>query len=113
MLCSPKELLLAEESEGLMILEPEAKPGQPFAEYLGRSSGDVVLDLEVTPNRPDWNSVIGIARELAAVNGNPLKVPEIPAPPAGAEGGRNPETCPKPTPGVHSTPNHNTSQTPP
>jgi phenylalanyl-tRNA synthetase beta chain len=51
--------------------------GQAFAEYLGRAAGDVLYDLEVTPNRPDLNSVIGIAREIAAVTGNPLKLPEI------------------------------------
>ena len=51
--------------------------GQPFAEYLGRSGADVIFDLEVTPNRPDLNSVIGIAREVAAITGNPLRIPEV------------------------------------
>ena len=51
--------------------------GQPFAEYLGRSGSDVVYDLEITPNRPDLNSVIGIAREIAALTGNPLRIPEV------------------------------------
>ena len=51
--------------------------GQPFAEYLGRTGSDVVYDLEITPNRPDLNSVIGIAREISAVTGNPLKLPEV------------------------------------
>src|SRR5882672_6921714 len=77
MMCSPKELGLAEPVDGLLILREDAKVGQPFAEYLGRSGGDVVYDLEITPNRPDWNSVIGIAREIAAVTGNPLKIPVI------------------------------------
>jgi phenylalanyl-tRNA synthetase beta chain len=63
--------------DGLLILREDAKVGQPFAEYLGRSGSDVVYDLEVTPNRPDLNSVIGIAREIAAVTGNPLKLPEF------------------------------------
>jgi phenylalanyl-tRNA synthetase beta chain len=76
MLCSPRELGLSEDAEGLLILPVEAKIGQPFAEHLGRSGGDVVYDLEVTPNRPDLNSVIGIAREIAAVTGSPLKIPE-------------------------------------
>src|SRR5688572_9762670 len=76
MLCSPKELGLAEDSEGLLILPADAKVGQPFAEHLGRAAGDVVYDLEVTPNRPDWNSVIGIAREISALTGNPLRLPE-------------------------------------
>src|SRR5207247_4534386 len=77
MMCSPQELGLAEEAEGLMILSPEARVGQPFAEHLGRSAGDVVFDLEITPNRPDWNSVIGIAREISAITGNRLRVPEV------------------------------------
>jgi phenylalanyl-tRNA synthetase beta chain len=77
MLCSPKELGLADDAEGLLILPQEAKVGQPFAEHLGRAAGDVVYDLEITPNRPDWNSVIGIAREISALTGNPLRLPEI------------------------------------
>src|SRR5208283_1537268 len=74
-LCSPSELGLSADADGLLILPPDAKVGQPFAEHLGRSAGDVVYDLEITPNRPDLNSVIGIAREIGAVTGNPLKVP--------------------------------------
>ncbi len=60
-----------------MILPPEAKVGQPFAEYLGRSTGDVFYDLEITPNRPDLNGVIGIAREISALTGNPLRLPDV------------------------------------
>jgi phenylalanyl-tRNA synthetase beta chain len=78
MMCSPQELGLPDKVDGLLILPADAKIGQPFAEYLGRSGGDVVYDLEVTPNRPDWNSVIGIAREIAAVTGNKLKLPTLP-----------------------------------
>src|SRR5450432_751633 len=74
MLCSPQELGLPDEVDGLLILREDAKVGQPFGEYLGRSGSDVVYDLEVTPNRPDLNSVIGIAREIAAVTGNEVKV---------------------------------------
>ena len=77
MMCSPQELGLPDKVDGLLILPADANIGQPFAEYLGRSGSDVVYDLEVTPNRPDLNSVIGIAREIAAVTGNPLKIPEI------------------------------------
>jgi phenylalanyl-tRNA synthetase beta chain len=81
MLCSHEELGLDPEAighkkeDGLLILREDAKVGQPFGEYLGRSGSDVVYDLEVTPNRPDLNSVIGIAREIAAVTGNALRVP--------------------------------------
>jgi phenylalanyl-tRNA synthetase beta chain len=77
MMCSPQELGLPDKVDGLLILPTDAKIGQPFAEYLGRTGGDVVYDLEVTPNRPDWNSVIGIAREIAAVTGNKLKIPDV------------------------------------
>jgi len=76
MMCSPKELGLAEDAEGLLILREDAQLGQSFAEYLGRASGDVVYDLEITPNRPDLNSVLGIAREIAAATGNALRFPE-------------------------------------
>jgi phenylalanyl-tRNA synthetase beta chain len=82
MMCSHEELGLDPEAighkkeDGLLILREDAKVGQPFAEYLGRSGSDVVYDLEVTPNRPDLNSVIGIAREIAALTGNPLRIPD-------------------------------------
>jgi phenylalanyl-tRNA synthetase beta chain len=83
MLCSHEELGIDPEAighkkeDGLFILREDAKVGQPFAEYLGRSGSDVVYDLEVTPNRPDLNSVIGIAREIAALTGNALKIPVV------------------------------------
>ncbi len=77
MMCSPQELGLGGVVEGLLILREDARVGQPFAEYLGRTGSDVVYDLEITPNRPDLNSVIGIAREISAVTGNPLKLPQI------------------------------------
>jgi phenylalanyl-tRNA synthetase beta chain len=77
MMCSPQELGLPDKVDGLLILPADAPIGKPFAEYLGRAGGDVVYDLEITPNRPDWNSVIGIAREIAAVTGNQLKLPEV------------------------------------
>lgn len=76
MMCSAKELGLGEDASGLLILRPEARVGQPFAEYLGRPTGDVVFDLEITPNRPDLNSVVGIAREIAALTGQPLRLPD-------------------------------------
>jgi phenylalanyl-tRNA synthetase beta chain len=77
MMCSPQELGLPDKIEGLLILPADAPVGKSFAEYLGRSGGDVVFDLEITPNRSDWNSVIGIAREIAAVTGNKLKMPSV------------------------------------
>src|ERR1035438_990686 len=77
MMCSPQELGLPDKVDGLLILPADAPVGKPFGEYLGRTGGDVVYDLEVTPNRPDLNSVIGIAREIAAVTGNPLRIPDV------------------------------------
>ena len=80
MMCSPQELGLPDAVDGLLILRDDAHVGQSFAEYLGRSGADVVYDLEITPNRPDWNSVIGIAREISALTGNPLRVPDVSIP---------------------------------
>src|ERR1017187_625674 len=77
MMCSPQELGLPDQVDGLLILPVDVPVGKPFGEFLGRTGGDVVYDLEVTPNRPDLNSVIGIAREISAVTGNPLKLPAI------------------------------------
>ena len=75
MMCSPQELGLPDQVDGLLILPTDAPVGKPFGEYMGRSRSDVVFDLEVTPNRPDLNSVVGIAREIAAVTGNALRLP--------------------------------------
>ena len=80
MMCSGRELKLSHDHEGILILPADAQVGQPFAEHLGRAGKDIVFDLEVTPNRPDLNGVIGLAREIAALTGNPLKHPEISLP---------------------------------
>ncbi len=65
MACSEKELGISDRHEGLMVLPLEAPLGVPLANYLG----DAILDLDVTPNRPDCLSVIGIGREVAALTG--------------------------------------------
>ena len=77
MMCSGSELGLSQDHSGLMILPEDATVGQPFSEYLGRGTGDVTYDMEITPNRPDWNSVIGIAREISALTGKPLNIPPV------------------------------------
>jgi len=77
MMCSGKELQLSEDHEGILILSEDARVGQKFAEYQGMVGGDVVYDLEITPNRPDLNGVIGLAREIAALTGNPLQKPKV------------------------------------
>lgn len=74
MLCSESELGLAEESEGLMILEVDAEVGKPIVEHL--QLDDVVLTINATPNRPDWLSHLGVAREVAALTGAELRWPE-------------------------------------
>ncbi|MFC1595668.1 phenylalanine--tRNA ligase subunit beta [Candidatus Margulisiibacteriota bacterium] len=77
MLCSEKELGLADEAEGIMQLPKDAPVGEDFKKYLGLD--DAVLDISILPNRPDCMSMIGVAREVAAVLGNELK--GRPAPP--------------------------------
>ncbi len=65
MLCAADELGLALSSEGLMVLKPRTKPGKPVADALRLK--DAILELELTPNRPDMLSHFGVARELAAL----------------------------------------------
>ena len=65
MLCSEKELALQSSSEGIMILSPKAPLGQSFAQYM--QMDDVMLDINVTSNRVDCLSHIGLSRELAAI----------------------------------------------
>ena len=71
--CSARELGMGEDYEGLMILPADAPVGMPFAEYKGLS--DTILELEITPNRPDCLSVVGLAREAGAVLGVESSVP--------------------------------------
>jgi phenylalanyl-tRNA synthetase beta chain len=68
MMCSAKELGLAADADGLLILSPDLKPGTPMAEVY-----PAVFELEITPNRPDCLSHLGVARELAALAKKPLK----------------------------------------
>jgi phenylalanyl-tRNA synthetase beta chain len=73
MLCSARELGLSEDASGLLILPPDAVPGRPIAVALRLE--DVLLEINVTPNRPDALSHLGIAREVAAALGKPLRRP--------------------------------------
>lgn len=75
MLCSAKELGLAEESNGLLLLAADAPVGQNIRTYLDLD--DKLFTLKLTPNRSDCLSVFGVAREVAAIAGAPLKRPEI------------------------------------
>ncbi len=68
MLCSAKELELAEDAAGLLILSPEVKVGALMSRLF---PPDTILDLEITPNRPDLLSHVGMAREVATLLGKP------------------------------------------
>ena len=70
MLCSAKELALAEDAEGLLILPADAPVGKKFSDYL---PGDTMFEVEVTSNRPDLLSYKGIAREIAATGVGTIK----------------------------------------
>ena len=70
MVCSEKELGISDSHEGILVLSAEAPVGIPLSAYLG----DVIFDVDVTPNRPDCLSVIGIAREIAALTNEPLRL---------------------------------------
>jgi len=72
MVCSEREIGVSDNHEGIIVLSPEARIGSPLVEYLG----DKVIDIDITPNRPDCLSVIGIAREIAALFGGKLRIPK-------------------------------------
>jgi phenylalanyl-tRNA synthetase beta chain len=74
MLCSSKELGMAEQSEGILELPDDAPLGVDLRTYLDLD--DAILDITVTPNRGDAMSVLGIARELSALSGAPLLTPQ-------------------------------------
>lgn len=73
MLLSERELGLELESTGIMILDPELKPGTPLVEALDLA--DDIIEFEITPNRSDCLSLVGIAREIAACTRDTLRPP--------------------------------------
>ncbi|MGE5176208.1 MAG: phenylalanine--tRNA ligase subunit beta [Hyphomicrobiales bacterium] len=73
MICSERELGLSEESQGIWVLPGEPAVGRPLQEVAG--STDAVLDVEITSNRTDCQSVRGLAREIASALDRPLKAP--------------------------------------
>ncbi len=73
MVCSEMELGMSKDHEGILVLASDAPLGKPLAEFLS----DIVLDIDVTPNRPDLLSVIGVAWEVAAITGKKVKVPDL------------------------------------
>jgi phenylalanyl-tRNA synthetase beta chain len=86
MLCSPIELGLGENASGLFILPPDAKIGASIADIF---PADAILDLEITPNRGDLLSHFGLAREIAALVGRPLRLPPAGEAPALQKSGVN------------------------
>jgi phenylalanyl-tRNA synthetase beta chain len=80
MLCSARELGLSEDHSGLLELPTEAHAGADVRAALGL--GDHILTLKLTPNRADCLSILGVAREVAALTGAPLEMPRIEAIPA-------------------------------
>ena len=71
MVCSAFELGISEEHEGIILLEDDAPVGTPLADYMG----DIVLELDVTPNMARCLSMIGVGREVAALSGQTLRLP--------------------------------------
>ena len=100
MLCSEQELKLAEASAGIMILPEDTAPGKPLAEALGLS--DWLLEVEITPNRGDCLSVLGVAREIASITGKKVVLPDVSFPEEGEPIGEwvriavsDPDLCPR------------------
>ena len=83
MVCSQKELGLSDEHEGILVLPDNAPIGTPLVDYLG----EAILDLDLTPNRGDCLGMLGIAREVAALTGQPFSEPDRDYPEEGPEVG--------------------------
>ncbi|MFC1978686.1 phenylalanine--tRNA ligase subunit beta [Chloroflexota bacterium] len=73
MVCSEMELGMSDNHDEVIVLSPDAPIGMPLADYMG----DMVLDITVTPNRSDCLSILGIARETAALTGKTMTIPEV------------------------------------
>ncbi|MCZ6538728.1 MAG: phenylalanine--tRNA ligase subunit beta [Chloroflexi bacterium] len=73
MVCSVRELGIGEEHEGILVLDENVTVGTPIGEVIGES----VLDIELTPNRPDCLGIVGVARDVAAITGKSLREPDV------------------------------------
>jgi phenylalanyl-tRNA synthetase beta chain len=89
MMCSAKELTLAEDAAGLLLLSGSPEIGAPINSVL--PAGDVVFDIEITPNRPDALSHLGVARELAAWFKRELRYPAFNFTPAAISANPRPD----------------------
>ena len=78
MICSEKELGISNEHEGIMFLDPALVPGTPLVDVLG----DAVIDVNLLPSFARCASILGLAREIAAITGKPLNAPRFSPPPA-------------------------------
>ncbi len=88
MICAEDELGLSDDHSGIMVLDEDAPVGRSFEEYLAErdvSPDDAVLDVELTPNRPDAASHIGVARDVAALAGTTVQRPDVDLPDPGGE----------------------------
>lgn len=97
MLCSAKELGIAEEASGLLVLPSDAPVGQAIRQYLDLD--DNLFELKLTPNRADCLSLLGIAREVGAITGAATSLPVVPEVVASIADSRAvvldaPEACP-------------------
>ncbi len=97
MLCSAKELGIAEDASGLLVLPTDAPVGESIRTYLDLD--DRLLTLKLTPNRADCLSLTGVAREVAALTGTPANYPEVSPVKAGIDAQRQivldaPDACP-------------------
>ena len=99
-LCSERDLGISDDHGGLLELPADAPLGADLAEYLGLD--DWILDVEIMPNRPDVLSVVGVAREIAALTGAPLAVPRAAVAEGADEAARmaaveilDPDLCPR------------------
>ena len=72
MICSEKELGISEDHEGVIILDEDAPVGVPLVDYLG----DAIFEIKILPNIARAASILGVAREVAALTGVPLHIPE-------------------------------------
>jgi phenylalanyl-tRNA synthetase beta chain len=88
MICAEDELGFSNDHSGIMVLGEDAVPGTPLSSYMtssGREVDDRVLDVNITPNRPDATSHLGVARDIAALCNQLLALPEVSLPmPGGA-----------------------------
>jgi phenylalanyl-tRNA synthetase beta chain len=103
MICAEDELGLSDDHEGIMVLDDDATVGRPFAEYLqarGIPLADQILDVAITPNRPDATSHFGVARDVAALIDKAFVKPEVQLDAAGRSDDiditiESPEACPR------------------